>query len=70
MYSARVWYEDQGYYFTGCLSAMEATRWVSEYFLMFMVNWSRINPEGIVVHGEVINEREGVVDSFSVSCGL
>ena len=70
MYSAKVWYGDQSYSRTDFVSYVEATRWISEYFLLFMVNWSRIDPNGMVVHGEVINDGEGVVDSFSVSCGL
>lgn len=48
----------------------KATKWVSDNLCKIMLDWAEINPNGLIVCGEVYNDEIGFSDLYELKCGL
>lgn len=48
----------------------KATKWVSDNLSKIMMRWAEINPNGLIISGEVYNDDDAFSDLYELKCGL
>ena len=51
-------------------SVNSATEWLSGKLAWFMMNWWKINHDGLTVVAEVYNLKENFSDMYELKCGM
>lgn len=60
-------YNDVEYNFN---TVEEATEWLTNRLSLYIMNWAKIDPNGISIVAEVYNEEIGFSDLYELKCGL